>query len=76
MQQSITRDKWAELFDLLSPFQKKIVMTFIDSLLRARDQTTKRDKRELLNISVWDQDALQEVADAQHRINQWQIPTF
>lgn len=76
MQQSITKDRWIEFFDLLSPFQQKIVFLFVDSLLGKKQQIEKRDKQELLDLSTWTDDDIGEIEDAQRRINEWQIPAF
>lgn len=76
MQHSISKDRWVEFFDLLSPFQQKIVFTFVDSLLGRKQQSTQREKRELLDLSVWTDDDIGEIEDAQRRINEWQIPAF
>lgn len=76
MQQSISKERLVEMFDLLSPFQQRTVFTFIDSLLMVRTDQKKRDKSSLLQLSAWDDDDIQEIEDAQKRINEWQIPDF
>ena|GEM_PF-1424584 len=62
--------------DLLNPFQQQIVVAYIDSLLKTQTVVNKRDKRRLLNLSVWTEQDLQPIEEAQARINAWQLPAF
>ena len=68
--------RFFELFELLTPFQQKTVLSFVGSLLRTRATACQRDKSTLLNLSTWAEEDIQEIEDAQQRINQWQIQTF
>jgi len=76
MQQIVSKEQlWAKL-DLLNPFQQQIVVAYIDSLLKTQTVVNKRDKSRLLNLSVWTEQYLQPIEEAQARINAWQLPAF
>lgn len=76
MQQIISKELVWEKLDLLNAFQQQTVVAFIDSLLKAQTVVEKRDKRSLLNLSIWTEQDLQQIEEAQDRINAWQIPAF
>ena len=76
MQQSISKEQlWAKL-DLLNAFQQQTVVAYIDSLLKTQTAVDKRDKSRLLTLSVWTEQDLQPIEEAQARINAWQLPVF
>ena len=76
MQQIISKEQlWAKL-GLLHPFQQQTVVAFIDSLLKTQTVVDKRDKSGLLTLSVWTEQDLQPIKEAQDRINAWQLPVF
>ena len=76
MQQIISKEQlWTKL-GLLHPFQQQTVVALIDSLLKTQTVVDKRDKSGLLNISVWTEQDLQPIEEAQDRINAWQLPVF
>ncbi len=59
-QQGITKEQLWEKLGLLDPFQQQSVADFIDSLLKPKMLAGKRDKQELLTLSVWtDEDVAQ-----------------
>jgi hypothetical protein len=76
MQQTISKEQLLEKIDHLNPFLQQIVSTFIDGLLRTQTTSAKRDKSRLLAISVWSDEDLQPIEEAQSRINAWQLPVF
>jgi len=76
MQQSISKEQlWAKL-DLLNAFQQQTVVAYIDSLLKTQTAVDKSDKSRLLTLSVWTEQDLQPIEEAQARINAWQLPVF
>lgn len=65
MQQTVSKDQlWAKL-EQLHPLQQQTVMALIDSLLRRQTVVDKRDKNSLLNLSVWTEEDLQPIQEAQ-----------
>ena len=76
MQQIISKEQlWAKL-NLLNPFQQQTVVAFIDTLLKTQTAVDKRDKSRLLTLSVWTEQDLQPIEEAQARLNAWQLPAF
>ncbi len=76
MRQTIFREQlWSKL-TLLDPFQQETVVALIDSLLKAQPVAGKRDKSKLLSLSVWTEQDIQQIEEAQDRINAWQLPTY
>jgi hypothetical protein len=76
MQQTISKEQLLEKIDHLNPFLQQTVSAFIDGLLRTQTMTAKRDKSRLLAISVWSDEDIQLIEEAQSRINAWQLPAF
>lgn len=76
MQQAISKEQLWEKLNLLDPFQQQAVLNLINSLAEAQSAAAKRDKRRLLALSVWSDEDIQRVEEAQDRINAWQLPTF
>lgn len=76
MQQTISKQQLLEKIDHLNPFLQQTVSTFIDGLLRTQTTIAKRDKSRLLAISVWSDEDIQPIEEAQGRINAWQLPVF
>lgn len=74
MQQMITREQLWEKLGQLDPFQQQSVVAFIDSLLKPQVSSAKRDKRELLTLSVWTDEDIILIQEAQDRINAWNFP--
>lgn len=74
MQQTISREHLWNKLDLLDPLQQETVVALIDSLLEAQPVAGKRDKRRLLALSVWTEQDIQQIEDAQDWINEWQLP--
>lgn len=74
MQQTISREHLWNKLDLLDPLQQEAVVALIDSLLEAQPVAGKRDKRRLLALSVWTEQDIQQIEDAQDWINEWQLP--
>ena len=67
MQQAISKDQlWTKL-EQLNPFQQQTVMALIDSLLSTQTVIQQRDKASLLNLSVWTEEDLQLIEEAQDR---------
>lgn len=76
MQQIISKEQlWAKL-NLLNSFQQQTVVALIDALLKTQTTVEKRDKSRLLTLSVWTEQDLQPIEEAQARINAWQLPAF
>jgi hypothetical protein len=76
MQQVISKEQLWEKITLLDSFQQQTVLTFIDALLDAQPAAGRRDKRRLLALSLWTDEDIQRIEEAQDRINAWQLPTF
>jgi hypothetical protein len=76
MQQIISKEQLWEKINLLNPFLQQTVVMFIDSLLKTQTIVNKRDKSRLLNISVWSEEDIQQIEEAQNRMNAWQLPVF
>lgn len=76
MQQAISKEQLWEKLNLLDPFQQQTVLSLINSLLQAQPAVGKRDKRQLLTLSVWTDEDIQRIEETQDRINAWQLPTF
>lgn len=77
MQSVITTQEVTRKLDLLDPPQKQTVYEFITFLLRRRPgQKTSEDKHLLLQTSVWSEEDVQRVYDAQQEVRKWQIPTL
>jgi hypothetical protein len=60
----------------LTPVQKQTVYEFVDFLLSKQAQQPAARRAALLQVSVWDEQAIQEIQAAQQRINAWQPPGF
>jgi hypothetical protein len=56
MQQLVTSKQLWKQFGQLSPSQQKEVAIFIESLLTAETPKVRRDRRPLLQLSVWSKD--------------------
>jgi hypothetical protein len=76
MQQAILKEQLWEKLEQLNPFQQQTVLAFVDSLINTQLTTGKRDKSQLLNLSVWTEEDIQPIQEAQERINAWQLPTY
>ena len=76
MQQAISKEQLWEKLNLLDPFQQQTVLGLINSWLEAQPAAANRDKRRLLALSVWTDEDVQRIEEAQERINAWQPPTF
>ena len=72
--QELSREQLWEKLSQLDPFQQQSVANFIDSLLDLKTSTTRRDKRELLSLSVWTDEDIAQIQEAQDRINAWNLP--
>lgn len=72
--QELSREQLWEKLSQLDPFQQQSVANFIDSLLDLKTSTTRRDKRELLSLSVWTDEDIAQIQEAQDRINVWNLP--
>lgn len=74
MQQLVTPKQLWEQFGQLNPSQQKEVVAFIESFLTAETPKFKRDRRTLLQLSVWSEDDIARIEEAGDRINAWNIP--
>ena len=74
MQQIMTREQLWEQFGRLDLSQQKKVAAFIESILTPEMRNTGRDKRSLLTLSVWNEEDIAQIQDAQDRINAWRVP--
>ena len=64
-----------EKISLLDPIQKKTVYDFVNFLLSQQTQTGQ-DTSALLNVSVWEEEAIEAVEEAQRAINLWQPESY
>ena len=62
--------------DLLTVWQQQMVVGLIDSLLEAQPAIDKRDKNRLLFLSLWSEQDIQQIEEAQDKVNEWQLPQF
>jgi flagellar biosynthesis regulator FlaF len=69
MQQLISKEQLWEKIDQLNPTLQQIVVRFIDSLLKTQTTVNKRDRSSLLKVSVWSEEDIQRIEEAQDRIN-------
>ena len=76
MQEIISKEQLWEKVNRLPPFLQQTVVIFVDSLLKTQTLVNKRDKRRLLTLSVWCEEDIQPIEEAQNRINAWQLPVF
>lgn len=76
MQQAISKEQLWEKLEQLTLFQQQTVLAFIDSLVNSQPTAGKRDKSQLLNLSIWTEADIQPIQEAQERINAWQLPTY
>ena len=76
MQSMISKEQLLEKIDLLNPSLQQIVAAFVDGLLKTQSTVAKRDKSRLLSVSVWSDEDIQPIQEAQNRINAWQLPVF
>ena len=53
MQQAISKDQIWKKLEQLNLFQQQTVLAFIDSLVNTQPTVGKRDKSQLLNLSIW-----------------------
>lgn len=74
MQQLVTPKHLWEQFGQLNLSQQKEVVAFIESLLTSEPPKVRRDKRTLLQLSVWSEDDVARIEEVQDRINAWDIP--
>ena len=74
MHHGITQEQLWEKLGQLDPFQQQSVADFIDSLLKKRTPTGKRDKQALLALSIWTDADIAQIQEAQDRINAWNVP--
>ncbi|HRW11398.1 MAG TPA: hypothetical protein P5121_40145 [Caldilineaceae bacterium] len=76
MQQAISKDQIWKKLEQLNLLQQQTVLAFIDSLANTQPTVGKRDKSQLLNLSIWTEEDIQSIQEAQDRINAWQLPTY
>lgn len=76
MQQVISKKQFLEKIGQLNPFLQQTVMVFIDSLLETQTTVGQRDKHRLLDLSLWTEEDVCRVEEAQDRINAWQLPAY
>jgi hypothetical protein len=69
MQQIISKEQLWEKIDRLNPSLQQTVVSFIDSLLKTQTTVNKRDRSSLLKVSVWSEEDIQRIEEAQDRIN-------
>lgn len=71
----ISKEQLWQKIEMLDSFEQETVVALIDSLLESHTQE-KPDKRRLLTLSVWTEEDVQQIIEAQDRINEWQLPAF
>lgn len=71
----ISKEQLWRKMEMLDSFQQETVVAFIDSLLESHT-LEKPEKRNLLTLSVWSDEDIEQIVEAQKRINEWQLPAF
>lgn len=71
MSTAMVEEQIVEKISLLDPIQKKTVYDFVNFLLSQQTQTDQ-DASALLNVSVWEDEAIEAVEEAQRALNLWQ----
>lgn len=76
MQGVVTAQQLTEKIALLDPPQRETVYRFISSILSKR-QTRDIDatKQLLLETSVWNEEDVRQIHEAQEDVNAWRIPS-
>ena len=75
MSTAMVEEQIFEKISLLDPSQKKTVYDFVNFLLSQQTQTGQ-DTSALLNVSVWEEEAIEAVEEAQRAINLWQPESY
>ena len=75
MSTAMVEEQIVEKISLLDPSQKKTVYDFVNFLLSQQTQTGQ-DTSALLNVSVWEEEAIEAVEEAQRAINLWQPESY
>ena len=75
MSTAMVEEQIFEKISLLDPIQKKTVYDFVNFLLSQQTQTGQ-DTSALLNVSVWEEEAIEAVEEAQRAINLWQPESY
>lgn len=60
----------------LTPEQKQTIYDFINFLLSTKSAPPELKKSDLLKISVWSEEDIQEIERVQKQINSWTLPAF
>ncbi len=60
----------------LTPEQKQTIYDFINFLLSTKPTQSELKKSDLLKISVWSDEDIQEIEKVQKQINTWTLPAF
>jgi hypothetical protein len=71
----ISKEQLWNKIERLDRVQQETVVAFIDSLIETR-AVEKPDKRRLLMVSAWTEEDIQQIENAQDRLNEWQLPIF
>lgn len=72
MQDIISNHNMTEKINLLTPSEKETVYNFIDFLL-SKNHTKKKDKKSLLNVSVWNDKDIEVIEEARKELNVWSL---
>lgn len=72
----ISSSQLYEKFDLLNTLQKETVYKFIEFLISKNTIESEKKKCILLKTSVWSQEDIKYIEDAQKDISRWTINTF
>lgn len=72
---AMVEEQIVEKISLLDPIQKKTVYDFVNFLLSQQAQPVQ-DASALLNVSVWEDEAIEAVEEAQRTINLWQPESY
>lgn len=77
MQTAILEEQIVHKIGLLDPIQKQTVYSFIDFLLSGQPTKPATDQQSsLLQVSVWEEEALAQIEETQQQMNAWQPQTF
>ncbi len=75
MSTTMVEEQIVEKISLLDPIQKKTVYDFVNFLLSQQTQTGQ-DTSALLNVSIWEEEAIEAVEEVQRAINLWQPESY
>ena len=76
MEGVIAREQIWKKLELLNIWQQQMVVALIDSLVEVQSAAARRDKNRLLSLSIWTEQGIQQIEEAQKKVNAWQLPRY